>query len=627
MSSRSTAIAAPADEAANDGGGGGAAAAASPKGGSSWYSGFLKLPVVESMARVAKEVSQAARETVDQALAVEEVEYESASDSDSAEFMDTVESADVREVRNLKKMMTDMEVQHISATKEYQKMFHIYRTEQDALMNIIKSKTPDPAAVLEDIGREFAAASARSAPVSETADELKLFKAQCRQLVQTKVDLQARLTAESDSVATLEGSAKSLRTELANANSALENFFEEKSRFHDDKRKLGVEHEESLDRMAEDYNKAVAAAAANSAKAQETIATLEAKEAEAQAKLAETSAELHRQLALAAARTPTPSTTTTDERAPATLAAEERLAKEVAECTKLQELLAAKEKDHILERETLEQSVNKFRTLAERHSTAVDALRRELAEQGKTEREAESVNNLEIQRKISELEHVVEEHQQKARHTQQQHLEAVKALESQEATELANLATALADASEKATEELEGERTRAAAETAHLTTQLSEAQDARKQALAAVHAKEEALERSLLEQKQASANLEKSLEAAHGASSSVATELQSALATKSSQLESAQNKLANEQAELQSLADRSSSEEESLKSTISKLEGMLAEVSLRVLLSGDLVHRDRSLCCASHFNAIHDVTAAGPCLCRGRTRTRQRSCG
>jgi hypothetical protein len=57
---------------------------------------------------------------------------------------------------------------------------------------------------------------------------VELFRAQCRALVEQKVDLQAQLRAEADALLALDASGRTLRTELSNANAALEKFYEEK---------------------------------------------------------------------------------------------------------------------------------------------------------------------------------------------------------------------------------------------------------------------------------------------------------------------------------------------------------------------------------------------------------------
>ena len=60
-----------------------------------------------------------------------------------------------------------------------------------------------------------------------------------------------------------------------------------------------------MDRMAQDYNKAVATAAAAAQESQNTIELLETKAAAAQQQLQDTEAEMHRQLAIATSQVQT----------------------------------------------------------------------------------------------------------------------------------------------------------------------------------------------------------------------------------------------------------------------------------------------------------------------------------
>ena len=367
-----TAAAAAAQGVSNGAGGGN-----SPQGkNGTWYSGFLKLPAVESLKRVANRSLAAAREMADQALALDEDDgnngfldgdedgMSTGSDSDSGQFVDTVEAADVREARNLKSMMADMEEQHITAAKEYKKMFHNYRCEQEALLALLDG--PQEQEALATLREKFGTGSEEAARASASGDELELFRLQCRELVEQKIDLEAKLRAEADSLATVDGSSRILRTELDNAKAAMDKFYDEKSRFHDQKRQLAATHEERLDQMAQDYNRAAAKAEEAAISAHETIQSLEAKQAAVLQELASTKANMARELELAqtavvsGAQTGSENIATDAATKIALDEAQLRFEDERRECEALQHRLTEEAAKQQLEREQLQKQVRGF---------------------------------------------------------------------------------------------------------------------------------------------------------------------------------------------------------------------------------------------------------------------------
>eukprot|EP00750_Incisomonas_marina_P010524 INCI16282.4.p1 GENE.INCI16282.4~~INCI16282.4.p1 ORF type:complete len:1564 (+),score=486.44 INCI16282.4:139-4830(+) len=411
-----TAAAAAAQGVSNGAGGGN-----SPQGkNGTWYSGFLKLPAVESLKRVANRSLAAAREMADQALALDEDDgnngfldgdedgMSTGSDSDSGQFVDTVEAADVREARNLKSMMADMEEQHITAAKEYKKMFHNYRCEQEALLALLDG--PQEQEALATLREKFGTGSEEAARASASGDELELFRLQCRELVEQKIDLEAKLRAEADSLATVDGSSRILRTELDNAKAAMDKFYDEKSRFHDQKRQLAATHEERLDQMAQDYNRAAAKAEEAAISAHETIQSLEAKQAAVLQELASTKANMARELELAqtavvsGAQTGSENIATDAATKIALDEAQLRFEDERRECEALQHRLTEEAAKQQLEREQLQKQVTKYQSMSEQKSETVENLQRQLLEQVQADGAGESAAVLALRSALQALE-------------------------------------------------------------------------------------------------------------------------------------------------------------------------------------------------------------------------------